>query len=170
MCGHFLGKDPIWDHLPLAATRSSHFVTSLTGLQGIPKVRPSNFMHYNFWSKLYCYMKFLQDVYFSIEYVCPEFQYWHALFVFFITFCSRCGLKWDTACRPTDDPFWAFSSPGACAGVSSTPKQYLFSLDSWKKLILGIHPKKIIIPAPFHRKAFVLLYKFETSWALLGRL
>ena len=26
-------------------------------------------------------MKFLQDVYFSIEYVCPEFQYWHALFV-----------------------------------------------------------------------------------------
>ena len=23
---------------------------------------------------------------------------------------------------------------------------------------------------PFHSKAFVLLYKFETSWALLGRL
>ena len=36
--------------------------------------------------------------------------------------------------------------------------------------ILGIHPKKIIIPAPFHSKAFVLLYKFETSWALIGRL
>ena len=30
--------------------------------------------------------------------------------------------------------------------------------------------KKIIIQAPFHSKAFVLLYKFETSWALLGRL
>ena len=28
----------------------------------------------------------------------------------------------------------------------------------------------IIIPAPFHSKAFVLLYKFETSWELLGRL
>ena len=39
-----------------------------------------------------------------------------------------------------------------------------------KKYILGIHPKRIIIPAPFHSKAFVLLYKFETSWALLGRL
>ena len=57
-----------------------------------------------------------------------------------------------------------------CAGSSSTPKQYLFSLGSWKKYILGIRPKKIIIPAPFHSKAFVILYKFETSWALIGRL
>ena len=55
-------------------------------------------------------------------------------------------------------------------GASTTPKQYLFSLDSWKNNILGIHPKKIIIRAPFHNKAFVLLYKFETSCALLGRL
>ena len=36
--------------------------------------------------------------------------------------------------------------------------------------MLGIHPKKIIISAPFHSKAFVLLYKFEMSWALIGRL
>ena len=42
-----------------------------------------------------------------------NFSYWHALFVFLITFCSRCCMKWDTACRPTDDPFWAFLSPGA---------------------------------------------------------
>ena len=56
-----------------------------------------------------------------------------------------------------------------CAGSSSTPKQNLFSLGSWKKK-LGIHPKRIIIPASFHSKAFVLLYKFETSWALIGRL
>ena len=55
-------------------------------------------------------------------------------------------------------------------GASTTPKQYLFSLDSWKNNILGTHPKKIIIRAPFHNKAFVLLYKFETSCALLGRL
>ena len=32
-------------------------------------------MHYNFWSKLYFYMKFLQDVYFSIEYMSSEFQW-----------------------------------------------------------------------------------------------
>ena len=67
-------------------------------------------------------------------------------------------MKWDTACRPADDPLWAFLSPGA-----QEP-------GSWKKYILGIHREKIIIPAPFHSKAFVLLYKFETSWALLGRL
>ena len=30
--------------------------------------------------------------------------------------------------------------------------------------------EKIIIPAPFHSKAFVLPYKFETSWTLLGGL
>ena len=43
-------------------------------IQGVPKVRSSNFMHYNFWSKLYFYMKFLEDVYFSIKYMCSEFQ------------------------------------------------------------------------------------------------
>ena len=25
-------------------------------------------------------------------------------FLFFITFCSRCGMKWHRACRPTNDP------------------------------------------------------------------
>ena len=43
-------------------------------LQGVPKVRSSNFMHYNFWSKPYFYMKFLEDVYFSTEYMHSEFQ------------------------------------------------------------------------------------------------
>ena len=43
-------------------------------LQGVPKVRSSNFMHYNCWSKLYFYVKFLEDVYFSVKYMCSEFQ------------------------------------------------------------------------------------------------
>ena len=43
-------------------------------LQGVPKVRSSNFMHYNFWSKLYFYMKFLEHVYISTEYMHSEFQ------------------------------------------------------------------------------------------------
>ena len=43
-------------------------------IQGVPKVRSSNFMHYNFWSKLYFYMKFLEDVYFSTECTYSEFQ------------------------------------------------------------------------------------------------
>ena len=102
-----------------------------------------------------------QKMYISLSRTCIQnFSNWHTLFavLFFITFCSRCCMKWGTACRPTDDPLWAFLSPGA-----QEP-------GSWKKYILGIHREKIIIPAPFHSKAFVLLYKFETSWALLGRL
>ena len=31
-------------------------------------------MHYNFWPKLYFYMKLLEDVYFSIKYMYLEFQ------------------------------------------------------------------------------------------------
>ena len=98
-----------------------------------------------------------------------SFSNWHSA-LFFIIFYSRCGMEWDTGCRPTDDPFWAFFITW-CAGASSTLKQYLFSLGSWKKKhILGIYPRKIIILGPFYSKAFVLLYKFETSRALLGRL
>ena len=43
-------------------------------LHGVPKDRSSNFMHYNFWSRLYFYVKFLEDVYFPIEYMYSEFQ------------------------------------------------------------------------------------------------
>ena len=67
-----------------------------TEIQDVPIVRYSNFMHYNFWSKLYFYLKFLEGVvHFSINCTCIQnFSDWHALF--FITFCSRCGMKWDT--------------------------------------------------------------------------
>ena len=121
-------------------------------LQGPPKVRSSNFMHYNFWSKLYFYMKFLKDVYFSTEYMHSEFQLLACAFWFFIIFCSRCGMKWDRACRPTDDPFWAFLSPGAQEPVH--PQIVFVYFRQLKKYILGIHPKKIMIPASFHSKAF----------------
>ena len=43
-------------------------------VQDVPKVRSSNFIHYNFSSKLYFYMKFLEDVYLSIGYMYSEFQ------------------------------------------------------------------------------------------------
>ena len=41
---------------------------------GCPKSSFSNFMHYNFLSKLYFYMTFLEDVYFCTEYMYSEFQ------------------------------------------------------------------------------------------------
>ena len=49
----------------------------------------------------------------SLSSTCIQnFSNWNALFVFFfITFCSRCGMNWDTACRLTNDPFWAFGLP-----------------------------------------------------------
>ena len=84
-------------------------------------------------------------------------------------FFSRSGMVWGTACRPTDDPFWAFLSPAAQEPVQ--PPNNICSLSAAeKKYIFGIHLRKIIIPVPFHSKAFVLLQKNETSWALLGKL
>ena len=50
------------------------------------------------------------------------------------------------------------------------PQTIFVDFSQLKKFILGIHPKKIIILASFHSKAFVILCKFETSWALIGRL
>ena len=50
------------------------------------------------------------------------------------------------------------------------PQTLFVQFRQLKNYILGILPKKIIILAPFHSKAFVLLDKFETSWALIGRL
>ena len=91
------------------------------------------------------------------------------LFFFFITFCIRCGMVRDTACRSTDDPFSAFLSPGAQEAVQHQNNICLVQAAE-RKNILGIDPKQIIIPAPFHSKAFAILYKSETSWELLGRL
>ena len=89
---------------------------------------------------------------------------------FFITFCSHCGMNWDTACRPTNDGFWAFFITW-CARSSSTPKQNLFSLGSWKKKYFGRSSKKDNHPGPLPQQGFfVLLYKFETSWTLIGSL
>ena len=121
-------------------------------IQGVPKVLSSNFMHYSLWSKLYFYMKYLTDVYSSTEYMHSEFQLLACAFWFFITFCSRCGMKWDTACRPTEDPLGAFLSPGAREPVN--PRTLFVYFRQLKKYILGIHPKKIMIPASFHSKAF----------------
>ena len=96
-----------------------------------------------------------------------NFSNWHVLFDFFIRFCSHCGMKWDTACRPTDDPFWAFLSPSAQEPVQP-PNNICLVLAAEKNIYIGHSSKKD--NHPFHSKAFVLLYKFETSWALLGRL
>ena len=96
-----------------------------------------------------------------------NFSNWLGLFDFFIAFCSRCGMKWDTACRPTDDPFWAFLSPGAQEPVH--PQTLFVYFRQLKKYILG-PSKKDNNPSLLPQQGFwILLYKFETSWALLSR-
>ena len=124
-------------------------------------------MLYNFWSKLYFYLKFLEDVYFTIENMYQMFSYWHTLFVclfFFIRFCSRCGMKWNTACRPQMIHFELFFITW-CAGARSAPTQYLFSLGSWKKkkTYICIHPKKIIISST------AIWDELGVTWQTIGR-
>ena len=102
--------------------QSLYLIPPCLYLQGVPKVRSANLMHYNFWSKLYFSMKFLEDVYFSIKYMCSEFQWLACPFCFFITFCSF-FITW-------------------CAGFSSTPKHILSSLGSWKKNLFWVFIQK----------------------------
>ena len=138
-------------------------------VQCVPKGRSSKFMHHNFWSKLQFYMKLLEDVYFSIEYMYSEFQLLACFFCFSITFCSRCRMKWDPAWRPTDDPFWAFLSPGA-QGPVQPPNNICLVYRQLEKNIFWAFIQKRSSSRPLPQQDFVLLYKFETSWALRGRL
>ena len=46
----------------------------------------------------------------------------------------------------------------------------IFYIRQLKKIFGALIQEKIIIPALFQSKAFVLLYKFGTSWTLLGGL
>ena len=80
-----------------------------------------------------------------------NFSNCHALFVFFLTtFCSCCSMEWDTTFRPKDDPFWVFflSTSAQQPEASSNPKQYLFSLHSWKKYLFGHSSRKDNHPGP----------------------
>ena len=129
-------------------------------------------MHHNFWSKLYFYLKFQENVYFAIQNMYSEFQLlahpfclFVCLFVFFLSH-SVAVAAWSEILRVDPQMIYIELFITWCAGASSAPKQYLFSLGSWKNI--GHSSKKD--NHPFHSKAFVLLYKFETSWALLGRL
>ena len=106
-------------------------------------------MHYNFWSKLYFHMKFLQDIYF-----------WHALFVClfvcFFFYHSVAVAAWSGIQRVDQQMIASILSFFItwCAGASSIPKQYLFSLDSWKKTYFGHSSKKDNHPRPLPQQGF----------------
>ena len=91
-----------------------------------------------------------------------NFSNWHALFVFLshsvaVAACSGYSLSTHRWSILSFFITW-------CARASSTPNNIFFSLGSWEKDILGIHPKTIIIPASFHSK---ILY-CSTTWDELG--
>ena len=90
-----------------------HLSPGLSDIQGVPKVCSSNFMRYNFWSKLHFYMKFLKYVSYSIEYLCWEVQLPASPFCFLSHPVAVSALSEisHVACRALDDSFWAFLSP-----------------------------------------------------------
>ena len=90
-------------------------------------------------------------------------------FFFFITFCSRCGMEWDIACRATDDLFQELfyhlvrrSHFSTLTPPPPPPEQHFFSLGSWKKRSFKhLSKKKLILPTPIQSNAFVpLFYRF----------
>ena len=105
----------------------------------------------------------------SLSTTCIQnFSNWHALFIFLshsVAVVAWCGTR---RVDPQMIHFELFCHPVRRSQFN--PQTIFVQFRQLKKYILGIHPEKIIIPAPFHSKAFVLLYKFETSWALIGRL
>ena len=82
----------------------------LSDIQGVPKVCCSNFMRYNFWSKLHFYMKFQKHVSYSIEYLCSEVQLPATPLCFLSHPVAVSALSEisHVACRALDDSFWAF--------------------------------------------------------------
>ena len=155
---HFHYKRISPSPLPNPNTHIKNKITFAQRLQGVPKVRSSNFLHYNFW---------LDQNFISRRCLLLYRVHVFRISVTFMTFCSCCSMECDTAGHR-----WSILSFFItwCARQISTPKQYLSRLGIWKTYILGFHREKIIILAPLHSKATVLLQKFETSWALLGRL
>ena len=88
-----------------------------------------------------------------------NFSNWHVLFDFLPIFfyqwffiCSRCGMKWDTVCRPTDDPFWVFLSPGTQEQVH--PQTLFVYFRQLKKICIGHSSKKDNHPCLLPQQGF----------------
>ena len=81
-------------------------------------------------------------------------------------------MKWDTACRAIDDLFWAFLSPGTQEPLLHfhAPEEHFFSLGSWKKYTLSIHPKKDNHPSPYPEKRFCTSLQIWDGLIVFGRL
>ena len=128
------------------------YPTCNTGkVQGVPKVRSSYFLRYNFWSKLYSYMKFLLL---------------HQLHIFRISVISIPPLSRIQHVEPQMMYFEIFYHLLRRSHFNA--QTVFFWIRQLQKIYtLGIHSKKGNHLGPIYSNAFVPLFKFETSWSLL---
>ena len=108
----------------------------------------------------------------SLSRTCIQnFSYWRTLFVFLFLFFflshSVPVVAWSGIQRVDPQVIHIELFHHLVRRSQFSPQTIFVSFKQLEK-ILGTHPKKD--KHPFHSKAFVLLYKFEASWALLGRL
>ena len=105
-------------------------------VEGVPKVRSSNFMRNN----LYFYMKFLKDVYCSIEYIIVFRSSVSCMSPFFFSSHSVAVAAWSgmshiVASRAPDEPLLsllAFLSPGMREPLRTPNNIIFFRLGSRK--------------------------------------
>ena len=90
----------------------------------------------------YCSIEYMFEHVFRISVTgMPPCFLWHSVAI----------AAWSVIQQATDDPFWAFLSPGAHDKFQPPNNICLEYICIWKKIsILGFHRKKIIILAPFH--------------------
>ena len=119
-------------------------------IQGVPKVRSSNFMRYNFWSKLYFFIKFLKDVYklpYRVHVLRSSVTGMPHLFLSHsVAVAAWSGIQ-NLELQISILTFFFTWRAGATSTIQTR-------LGSWKKFIFWafIQTKKIIIPAPFFSK------------------
>ena len=97
-----------------------------------------------------------------------DFSNWHALFVFLSHSVAVAVLIGIQGVDPQMIHFELFYL--LVRRIQLNPQTKFVEFRQLKKIYVGYSSKKDNHLAPFHSKAFVLLYKFETSWALMGRL
>ena len=107
-------------------------------------------------------MKFLEDVYFPIEYMYSGFQLLACPFFVFLSLSIAVAAS--SGIQRVDPQMIHLELFYHLVRRSQFNPQTIFvHFRQLKKKILGIHLRKIIIPVPFYSKAFVLLQKIEMS-------
>ena len=141
------------------------WVMSSMKLQGVPKVRSCNFMHYNFWSKLYfvheiarCLLLYQVHIFRSSVTGMPPLFLYHKSHSETIAAWSGIHCVESQMILTILSFFITWY-----AGAFSNANNIFFELSSWKKSIFWAFIQKKIIIQATTKTLFVLLYKFGMS-------